>query len=177
MRPGPRPDSGPDSGPAETPATRSAIAAVHATVPPNQDELQRLARVTAAAAAQMRTLTGGDVRVRVRRADTSTVIEDGHRLSTEGIVRRLNGKAADGDADLDVVDGAGTGATTLAGPGPVVTIGAPTRRVVPVEVDGDEVIAVRTVVEVWAAGGDVLDVFATARLAQAVARAVSGGSS
>ena len=161
--------------------------AVDTLVPSGQDTMDRLARLTAGAVTAMRGITNRDIRVAVRFGVdgspglpfTTVVLEDAGRLSAGGIQRRLAAREhvvdrAD-DVDLDIVDGSATGVTRLltASGRPVVTIGAPVRRVVASVHNGDEVMAVRPVLEVWANGGETLDIAETAHLAGSAARAIA----
>lgn len=142
-------------------------AAVDVPVPSGQDAMDRLARVTAGAVSATRAH-----RVAVRTGANTVVLADAGLLSPDGIRRRLTEPVPGrvDDVDLEIVDGSEV-TRLLPAPGrrPVVTIGAPARRVVPAVHDGDEVIAVRTVVEIWAHGGESAD---SARLAHSAARAV-----
>ncbi|WP_326725692.1 hypothetical protein OHT59_46095 [Streptomyces sp. NBC_00243] len=160
--------------------------AVDTLVLSGQDAMDRLARVTAGAVTAMRGITDQHIRVAVRFGVhgapelpfTTVVLEDAGRLSTSGIQRRLEAREhvvdrAD-DVDLDIVDGSAMGVTRLltASGRPVVTIGAPVRRVVASVHNGDEVMAVRPLLEVWANGGEPLDIAETAHLAGSAARAI-----
>jgi hypothetical protein len=180
-----RPDSAPCPG---ARAPRDAWAGVEVPIPPAQQPTRRLARVTAAAVAAPRGSVTPPVRAVITVAapvaatdgSVSVVLDDADSLSVSGIERLL---AAGGDtrgetvdARVEVIDGSGLGVTRLlacAGGRVVVAIGAPARRVVPrSQHDGQEVIAVSWVLEVWVHGGGVLGPPETARPAGAVARAL-----
>lgn len=168
-------------------ALQDAWAGVDVLVPSAQDPTRRLARVVAAATAAMRRPATSPAHAVVRFPDpaaadssTSVVLDDVGSLSVSGIERRLaaGGDTRGGtvDARVEVIDGSGLGVTRLlasAGGRVVVAISAPARRVVPrSQHDGQEVIAVSWVLEVWVHGGGVLGPPETARLAGAVARAL-----
>jgi hypothetical protein len=171
-------------GAADTPDNGVTWAAVDVCLPVGQDPLDRLARATSAAIATLRGSARQRIRVAVTSADATVVLDAAEHLSISGIRRRLadRGRPASHSApevDLHILDGSASEATRLlpARTGAaVVGLGAPTRRVVPVPRDDEEVIAIRTVAEIWAAGGNALSPFDTAHLVRSVADAIEDRS-
>jgi hypothetical protein len=173
----------------EAPAIQEAWAAVDVLIPPDQDPAERLVRVIMTACAWMREAVDTPVRAVVRFSEprdapagsSCVVMDDAGSLSVSGIQRQLiMGRRTAGEADrggqLEVIDGSGLGANRLLSSAHrrvVVTIGTPARRIMPGrQRDGQEVIAVGPVLEVWVHGGGLLDAFGTARLASTVGRAL-----
>jgi hypothetical protein len=166
---------------------RDAWASVDVMIPSGQDATHRLARVIAATAAAVRrqaTPVRAVIRIPASMAAATSpapvLIDDAGSLSISAIERRFTSASqAAGethDAQLEVVDGSGLGVARLLAPAEgrvVVTIGSPTRRVMPCRLnDGQEVIAVSSILEVWVHGGGTLSAIETADLAGAVARAI-----
>ena len=178
------------AAPAANPsALQDAWAGVDVPIPPGQGAADRIASVLSVAATAMRRRATPLMRALIRfpapeatpGSRSSVVIDDPGSLSVSGIRRRISAdERAAGeahDAQLEIVDGSDLGVTRLIAPAEgrvVVTIGAPARRVIlRTHHDGQEVIAMCWVVEVWIHGGGTLNMLETARLAGAIGRALA----